>query len=282
MSIHADVASHIDPGIIDYGTNRRGLKQLRRQWRADGDAEAVVLMLHGISEHSGRYEHVGRQLAAAGIHAVGYDHQGHGESGGTQGYVERFEWFLDDVEDHLANLRVLELPIVLLGHSMGGLIATSYCISDRPQPDLLVVSGAALAAEVPDWQRKMAPRLSNVAPSLYIPGPFDGTILSRDPAVGEAYDADPMIKPGGTTRLGDELFRAMDATRGNVHQIQVPTYAVHGGNDRLVPAWATDPFDNLDQVTRVVVPGLEHEVFNEPEGPEQLALAIDWIKTNLA
>lgn len=281
MAIHADVAAQVDSGIIDYGTNRRGLKQLRRRWRAVGDAEAIVLILHGISEHSGRYEHVGRQLAEAGMHAYAYDHQGHGESGGTRGYVERFEWFLDDVEDHLAVCRDVGVPIVLLGHSMGGLIASSYCISDRPQPDLLVLSGAALAAEVPDWQRKAAPRMSKIAPALYLSAPMDGTILSRDPAVGAAYAADPLIKPGATARLGNELFQAMAATRSNVHQLRVPTYALHGGGDRLVPAWATDPLDNVENATRVVVPGLEHEIFNEPEGPELLAGAIDWIKSNL-
>lgn len=281
-AIHPDVASHIDSAIIDFGKNRRGLKQLRRRWRADGDAKAVVLVLHGISEHSGRYEHVGRQLAAAGMHVVAYDHQGHGESGGTHGFVERFERFLDDVEDHLANVASLGLPVVLLGHSMGGLIAASYCISDRPQPDLLVLSAPALAAEVPDWQRKFAPRLSTSLPTLYVPAEFDGTILSRDPAVGAAYDADPLIKPGATARLGDELFRAMAATTGNLHQLQVPAYVLHGGADRLVPPSASEPLEGLKGVTRVVAPGLAHETLNEPEGPQYLADAIEWIENQLA
>lgn len=280
-SIHPHVAPEVGASIIDFGKNRRGLKQLRRRWSATGDPKAVVLMLHGISEHSGRYEHVGRQLAAANMHAVAYDHQGHGESGGSPGFIERFERFVDDVEDHLANVAALGLPVVLLGHSMGGLIATAYCISDRPQPDLLVLSGPALAAEVPDWQRKAAPRLSSSLPTLYVSSKFDGTILSRDPAVGAAYDADPLIKPGATARLGDELFKAMTATSGNVHQLQVPAYVVHGGDDRLVPPAASAPFEGLPNVTRVVAPGLQHEVFNEPEGPDLLAAAIHWINDNL-
>lgn len=216
------------------------------------------------------------------MHVVAYDHQGHGESGGPHGFVERFERFLDDVEDHLANVAALGLPVILLGHSMGGLIATSYCISDRPQPDLLVLSAPALAAQVPDWQRKAAPRLSGSLPTLYVPAEFDGTILSRDPAVGAAYEADPLIKPGATARLGDELFKAMDATRGNVHQLRPPTYVVHGAADRLVPPSASEALEHVDGVTRVLAPGLAHEIFNEPEGPEQLAQVITWIEGQLS
>lgn len=241
-----------------------------------------MLVLHGISEHSGRYEHVGRQLAQAGMHVVAYDHQGHGESGGIHGFVEQFERYLDDVEDHLANVAALGLPVVLLGHSMGGLIATSYCISDRPQPDLLVLSGPALAAEVPDWQRKAAPRMSTSLPTLYVPTKFDAAILSRDPAVGAAYDADPLIKPGATARLGDELFKAMIATTGNVHQLQVPAYVLHGGDDRLVPPSASEPLAGVPGVTRVVAPGLRHEVLNEPEGPALLGDIVTWIDGHLA
>lgn len=281
MAIHSDVAPHIAPGVIDYGINRRGLRQLRRRWTAAGEPRGIVLLLHGINEHSGRYEHVGRQLAAAGFHTVAYDHQGHGESAGIRSYVESFERFLEDVEDHLANCRELGLPIILLGHSMGGLIATAYSVSDRPQPDLLVLSAPALGADVPGWQRAWAPRLANIVPSLFLPSRLDGTILSRDPAVGEAYNSDPLTITGSTVRLGDELFRAMEATTGSVHQIRRPTWVVHGSADRLCPAEASECLEGLPNVTRIVAPGLEHEVFNEPEGPTYLSAAIEWINDNL-
>lgn len=279
--IHAEVAAHIAPGIIDYGTNRYGLRQLRRRWTADGAARATVLMLHGINEHSGRYEHVGRQLAAAGFHVVAYDHQGHGESGGVRSYVEEFDRFLEDAEDHLANCREFGLPVVMLGHSMGGLIATAYGVGDRPQPDLYVLSGPALAAEVPQWQRTWSPRLSRLVPTLFVPAPLDGTILSRDPAVGEAYAADPLIRAGSTPRMGAELFAAMDRTTAAVHNLSRPTWVVHGGSDRLVPAQASACLAEVAGVTRIVAAGLEHEVFNEPEGPRYVAQAIDWINQHL-
>lgn len=282
MTIHSDVAPHIAPGVIDYGINRYGLRQLRRRWSATGEPQGIVLILHGINEHSGRYEHVGRQLAAAGFHSVAYDHQGHGESAGIRSYVEGFDRYLDDVEDHMENCRALGLPVILLGHSMGGLIAAAYSVSDRPQPDLLILSAPALAADVPAWQRAWAPRLVRLLPSLFLPSRLDGTILSRDPAVGEDYNSDPLTITGSTVKLGNELFQAMDATTSSVHQLQRPTWVVHGSADRLCPASASECLEGLDNVTRVVAPGLEHEVFNEPEGPTYLAAAIEWIYANLA
>ena len=280
--MHQDLASHIDNSVIDYGTNRRGLRILRRRWSPTGDPRAVVLLLHGIGEHTGRYEHVGRRLADAGFGVVAHDHQGFGESGGTRAFVESFEWYLDDVEDQMATVRELGLPVILLGHSMGGLIGAAYAMSDRPQPDLCVFSAPALGAEVPDWQRKWAPRLSRWLPSLFIPNPLDGTILSRDPDVGAAYAADPLIRPGGTTRLGHELFQAMNVTRANVHMIPMPTWVGHGTADRLVPIEASDPFDKMETATRVTYPGLRHELFNEPEGPAVLDDVVEWIDQQLA
>lgn len=280
--IHPQLADHVGPSIIDYGTNRQGLTQLRRTWIPEVDPIGVVVLMHGINEHSGRYEHVGRRLAASGLYTIVYDHQGHGGSGGARIYVERFDDFLDDAEDHLANARALDVPVILAGHSMGGLIASAYAISDRPQPDLLVLSAPALGAEVPDWQRTWAPRLSRFAPRLYVPSKFDGAILSRDPAVGEAYHGDPLIRSGGTTRLGNELFSAMDAVSASLHQIRVPTLVLHGSADALVPAATSEGFVGLDGVTRIVYPGLRHELFNEPEGPEILDQTVSWIETQLA
>ena len=116
---------------VDYGTNRKGNRQTRRQWLTDGPPRALVLIIHGIAEHSGRYEAVGAQFAAAGIGAVAIDQRGHGTTEGTKGHVEKFNGFLDDVEDQLSEMRTLGVPIILLGHSMGGLVSTAYSISER-------------------------------------------------------------------------------------------------------------------------------------------------------
>ena len=100
--------------LIDYGVNRKGNRQTRRQWLTDGPPRALVLMIHGIAEHSGRYEEVGAHLAAAGIGAIAIDQRGHGTTEGSKGHVETFEGFLDDVEDQITEMRTVGVPVVLL------------------------------------------------------------------------------------------------------------------------------------------------------------------------
>lgn len=269
-------------GTIDYGRTRAGLTQLRRQWRAVDTPRAVIVLVHGISEHTGRYEHVGAQFSAANFHTIAFDHRGHGGSAGPRTYVDSFDDFLDDVEDHLATARKTNLPVVLIGHSMGGLICTAYAVSERPQPDLLVLSAPALNAEIPKWQRVLAPRLSQLAPKLFVPSPSNTEVLSRDPDVQQGFENDPLIKSGATARLGAEMLTTMERVTDQLDRISVPTLVMHGRADALVPASASVGLADVAGVERREYPDLRHEIFNEPEGPALLAEVIDWIDAGLA
>jgi lysophospholipase len=262
-------------------TDRHGQPQLRRRWPAT-TPRAALLLVHGMAEHSERYEHVGAALSERGIDVLSFDLRGHGRSGGRRGHVDSFDHFLDDVEDLLAERRGLGVPVVLLGHSMGGLIAAAYAVSGRPEPDLLVLSAPALAADVPGWQRSLAPLLSKVLPTLSLPNDFDGALLSRDTEVGDAYRDDPLRVRKATTRLGSEIFSAMEHTTANLGSVGVPTYVLHGSDDRLVPATASAPLGDLDNVTRVVHEGLRHECLNEPERDEVIADLTAWLDDRLA
>lgn len=268
--------------IIDHGTTRDGLIQHRRRWHAGDRARAAVLLLHGIAEHSGRYEHVGRRLAAAGFDTIAIDHRGYGRSGGRRGHVDSWAQFTHDVEDQMAQVRTLGLPVVLLGHSMGGLIATRYVVDERIQPDLLVLSGPALGAVIPGHLRAMAPILSRFLPTLEIREEGDPSQLSTDPTVGETFYADPLRVPYPTARLGAELIRAMSEACAAIEKVTMPTYVVHGGDDELVPAAATEIFETLPNAERVVHEGLRHEVFNEPTGLEIVDDVIAWIERQLS
>jgi len=269
------------PSRIDYGTNRRGDTMVRRQWIPGGIPRAIVLIVHGIAEHAGRYEAVGRQFAEAGYGAVGIDQRGHGASGGRRRHIERFDEFLDDVEDQMAEIRAIGVPVVLLGHSMGGLISTAYCLSDRPLPDRLVLSGPALGAGMPQWQKTAALKLAQLRPTFEPRLPFDTAVLSRDPAVGEAYLADPLIQPSATVGLVSEIIRTAESTASRVHELSVPTLCLHGGADELVPAAASEVLEGLPGVERRVLPGLRHEIFNEPEGADIVGQVIDWLDASV-
>lgn len=250
-------------------SSRRGVSQYRRTWQAD-TPRAHVLLLHGIAEHSGRYEHIGATLASEGFSVRSYDHHGHGRSGGKRGHVDSFDVFLEDVEDNLAELRSEGLPVVLMAHSMGGLIAFDYAVSGRPLPDVLVLSGPALGATVPLWQRLAAPILGRLTPRFFIPSEFDGSLLSTDPDVGKLYEDDPLRVAGATAGLGFALFSAMKRANQRIGRLSIPTMVVHGGDDPIVPPQFTVPVGDHPMGTRVELPGLKHEVLNEPNWLETL------------
>jgi len=280
---------------------RDGLTQLQRRWRsAEGDPQprptadgrpspptepgrprSAVLLVHGIGEHSGRYDHVGRHLAEHGHDVLAFDSRGHGQSGGRRGHVESFHQVLDDVEDLVVERRQVQAPVVLFGHSLGGLVAAAYAASDRPQPELLVLSAPALSAVVPRWQLLAAPLLSRVAPKMFIKRDLKGALLSVDPEVQRLYDDDPLRVPGATARFGQEILLAMADTTASLGRIKVPTYVLHGGADELVPPEVSQPLADLPLVTRRVWPGLRHEALNEPSWLDVLDDVEVWLDSAL-
>ena len=266
---------------VDYGLTRDGLVQLRRHWAAPSP-RAVVLVVHGIAEHSGRYEHVGRFLADKGFDVVAIDLRGFGQSGGRRAYVHSFEDFLDDVEDQMAEVRKLGVPVVLLGHSMGGLIALSYALSARPLPDLLALSAPALAANIPAPLRALTPLFARLAPRVQVPSPVRGDVLSTDPAVGAAYMADPLVVRLATPALGHALMRQILWANDHLSGLTLPTFVMHGADDRLVPARSTRTLGEQAGVTRRTYPALRHEVFNEPVHESILQELVDWMTEQLA
>ncbi len=263
-----------------YGSAADGRVQFRRRWRVQ-QPRAAALLVHGIGEHSGRYEHVGSALAEAGIDVLAHDQRGYGHTEGRRAFVRSFDEFLDDVEHLLEDRRALDVPVVLIGHSLGGLVATTYLVSDRPQPDLAVLSAPALDADAPAWQRKVAPALGTVAPRFSLTADFDGSILSRDPEVQRAYEFDPLRVPHSTAALGKAILTTMEATRASLDRVRVPVYVLHGDADTLVPPSASEPLAELDDVTRRLWPDLRHESLNEPERDEVIAEIVAWLDGRL-
>jgi alpha-beta hydrolase superfamily lysophospholipase len=246
-------------------TTTIGRVQVRR-WPAANAARLIVLV-HGYGEHIGRYEHVARALAARGSAVVGPDHVGHGHSGGEPALVEDFEAIVDDLRAIVRETRG-DLPVVMVGHSMGGLIATRY--AQRHPEDLagLVLSGPAigLGPVMEGWLAAPEP------PS----DPIDPAVLSRDPAVGEAYAADPLVYHGGWKRPTLEAFVAADrAIAAGPTFGDLPLLYVHGGDDQLVPVDVARPV-----VERLAGPdaevhildGARHEVFNETDKDQTIGL----------
>ena len=158
-------------------------------------------------------------------------------------------------------------PVVLYGHSMGALIVLGYLLSERPDPDLVVLSSPALDTTLASWKKSLAPTVSRVAPTLAIPNGVDGSTLSRDPAVAATLGADPLAAKASTARFAAEALTEQARVRRDYAGLTLPTLVLHGLDDGLVPAQASEVLGTLPNVERRTYPGLRHELHNEPEGP---------------
>lgn len=281
MTVHTTPGESPLSSIASAESTPAGVHELVRRWVPDATPRAEVVLCHGIAEHSGRYEAVGDRLAGAGLAVTAYDQIGFGASGGPRAWVEAWSDVLDQIQRHVEAARATGRPVVLLGHSNGALFALEYALAERPAPDLLVLSAPGLAGGAA-WQRALAPVLSRIAPRMQIPNALDGLQLSRDPAVGEAYFADPLVLTKTTTRYGNELFRAMDRVRGAIDRLAVPTLVLHGADDTIVPPQASAPLGDVPGVERRLYPALRHELFNEPEGMGIVDDVVAWIEARLA
>ncbi|TAL10325.1 MAG: alpha/beta hydrolase [Chloroflexota bacterium] len=284
--------------IVDSASSRDGTRLLTRHWVAgatgsDGPltrhwpAEAPragVLIVHGVGEHSGRYEEVGEQFAAAGLETFGWDLRGMGASRGERAWTDRFDRFHDDVEDRLAATRAAlpGRPVILYGHSLGGLISLGYALSDRPKPDLLVLSAPGIDDDLAAWKHKLAPILARILPKVRIANGIAPSMLSRDEGRQEAARTDPLMLNSSTTRLGALSFAEQARVRSAAATLAVPTLVIHGLDDPIVPARATEPLAEISGVTRRTYAGVRHELHNEPEGPAIIADVIAWIDSQLA
>ena len=266
----------------DHFSARGGLK-LERRWWLPERATRVVALVHGLAEHSARYDFVGRWLAARHFAVYAFDQRGHGRSAGPRTHCPDFDALLDDIESFLRTFEA-ELdgrPLVLLGHSMGGLEVARLLADRKPPVTAAVLSGPALgvADGAPRSRLVLARALSALLPRLPIPQPVDPDTLSRDPEVVAAYRADPLVPKRISARLAAELLRcAGEAVRAAEH-VRVPVLIVHGEADALCPVAASRAFVGSLQTPAELktYPGLRHEVLNEPEREEVLGDVVAWL-----
>jgi alpha-beta hydrolase superfamily lysophospholipase len=253
-------------------------------WLPDADPRAVDVIAHGAGEHSGRYEHVGARLSAAGFAAYALDHRGHGRSEGTRALIDRLDRAVADLRSFIALARSRHegLRCFLLGHSMGGCISLQYTLAHQEEIDGLVLSGpmAALAAASPATLLG-ARVLSTIAPTL---GVYDVEIeaVSRDPAVVEAYASDPLVHHGKIpARTVAELSAAIGRFPDRVATLTLPMLVMHGTADRILPlegARMVATGASSDDVTLTLYEGLYHEILNEPEQGEVLDEIVAWLE----
>jgi alpha-beta hydrolase superfamily lysophospholipase len=259
----------------------------RRGWLPERPWGAL-LVVHGYAEHSGRYEELGAWFAARGLAVLSYDQRGHGRSEGTRCHVDRFAEFLDDLDLVLERVRSEhpDLPAVLLGHSMGGLVVSAFLADRRPTVAAAVTSGAALALGpgVSRARITAARLMRRVAPRLALGSGLDPAGLSRDPEVVRRYLEDPLVYRTMTTSLAAELLGAIPVVAARAVEVQVPMLLLHGSDDPLCPIEGSRAFHGGVRVPGSAFrayPGLRHEIFNEPERESVFADLLEWVRATL-
>lgn len=273
-------------GNIDvlHAATGKSTRLFQQSWLPDGAAKAALILVHGFGEHSGRYEHVARYFTERGFAVYAIDHEGHGKSDGTPGHVERFSVYFDGVTRIVERARAEQgdIPLFLVGHSMGGLIAAAYLMDHQDEFAGCVLSGPALASDAapPSWLRAINRLLSALLPKLGMIK-LDATGVSRDPDVVERYLADPLVFKGKlTARLLDELLGQADAVLAHAGEIRLPILLLHGEADQLTaPSGSIALHETVasDDKTLKIYPGLFHEIFNEPEKEQVLADMYAWL-----
>lgn len=244
----------------------------------------LVLLVHGIAEHGARYAHVAERLGAAGYAVVAVDHRGHGRSAGMPGNVGRMAAVVADLHRvrGIAEQRLPGVPVFVLGHSLGGLIALDYVTTTGADGLAgLAVSGVAIDPAIGTrLQRRLAPVLSAVLPGLGVTA-LDPTTISADPAVVSAYRADPLVYHGKVrARTGAETLRAIVRVSRALATVRLPVLVMHGTEDRLAsPAGArllAESVGSADTTLRLY-DGFHHEVFNEPGRERVLTDLVAWL-----
>ncbi len=230
----------------------------------------VLILVHGLGEHSNRYLNVVNHFCPRGMAHSGYDHRGFGKSDGTRAYVDSFDDYVDDLDSFVADARGrhADKPLVVVGHSMGGLIVLRWAALRAPSVAAIVSSGAALEMGEPlPGARLIATRiLSRLVPKLSMPNEVDPNGLSHDTAVVKAYVEDPLVIRKITVRLGNEILRSMGEALALAGRVNVPLLLLHGEKDPLVAASGSQRFYEATQAPHKrlhVYPGFYHEIFNE-------------------
>ena len=265
-----------------------GVRIVYDVWTPDATPRGVVILSHGFGEHARRYDHVAQRFGRDGLLTYALDHRGHGRSGGKRVLVKDISEFTGDF-DTLVGIATHEhpgVPRIVLGHSMGGGIVFAYGIEHPDNYDLMVLSGPAVAAQaaVSPLLAWLAKTIGAIAPGLPLQQ-LDAGAVSRDPAVVDAYNTDPLVYhgkvPGGIARV---LLLVGETMPQRAASLAAPLLVVHGAEDRLIPVEGSHQLAaavGSPDVELKVYPGLYHEVFNEPEQDQVLDDVVAWINARL-
>jgi alpha-beta hydrolase superfamily lysophospholipase len=259
------------------------------RWMRPASQRGIVVLVHGITEHSGRYSWLAEALVKSQFAFYAFDLRGHGRSEGARGHVDRFEHYVEDVHAFCdwVRHRETDTPLFLMGHSMGSLIVARYTARGEP-----CVTGAILAStpahlcSPPSLLLRMAGQLLAVfTPRLSLQAPLDPCALSHDPEVIHATRLDPLMQRRVTLRWATELFAAIRDLPAYARALQVPVLVLHGTEDSI--AGITGAYQLLRWIGSTdkalkTFPGARHELYNEVQRDQVFVELIGWLEQHTA
>jgi len=254
----------------------------------ENERKAVVLLVHGLGEHSSRYEHVAKFLTSNGIGLETFDLRGHGKSDGRRAYINSFDEHLRDLDIFYKRVKERHpgTPVFLYGHSMGATIATLYVITRKTEFQGLLLSGILIKMgdDISPLLIKMSSIIGTYAPRMKTTK-LDSASISRDPRIVKNYDEDPLnYRAGIPARTGLELITAMNRIQAQMETITLPILIMHGSGDKMTdPGGSQELYDAASSKDKTIklYNGFYHEIHNDPEKQQVFKDIEDWISSHI-
>jgi acylglycerol lipase len=274
-----------DSAVVTEGfiNSADGTKLAYRAWPVSG-ASITFAVIHGLGEHSGRYERFARGMAEFQMGTYAIDLRGHGKSAGQRGHVDAWSQWTDDAAALIKQVEA-QAPgeVVPLGHSFGGVAMLSTMLAGKaPNTKRFIVSSPALKlkVKVPAWKASLAGILSSVAPKLAMNNEVDAGTVSRIPEIVDAYRTDPLVHGRISTRLYAEWLRAATDVLDRAEAIKVPFLILAGTDDRLIdPAGSRELHQRAPVMSEFrMLDGRYHEPFNDRGSDEVFTVIADWLR----
>lgn len=276
--------SHIEK----YFTSKDNLQLYLQVWETEKTSKALVCLVHGLGEHSGRYAHVAAALNDAGYHLAAFDLRGHGKSQGQRGHSPSIDCFNDDIAGFVIQVSQMypNLPCFIYAHSLGGLLGLNFLISRKPLLKGAIISAPGLRS--PLQEQKFKVLLSKwgglLLPRVNIKSGLDPKGLSHDEELIKAYIGDPLVHDNVTFGLARSMMVGISRVFSRASEIQIPLLVMHGSEDPLVYPQGSQELCKLvsGECTLKIWHGLFHEIHNEPQKNEVIAAMIDWMDSHLS
>jgi alpha-beta hydrolase superfamily lysophospholipase len=260
-----------------------GNKMFFQSWSPSGNPEMVIALVHGLGEHSGRYQHWARKFCEESIAFAAFDLRGHGLSEGKRGNIPSLEVAFSDIGLFLERVEVIfpDTPVVLYGHSLGGNLAVNYVLSRDSNLAALVMTSPwlQLSAPVPNYKKMLAHLAGSLMPSFIQPSGLDPVYLSRDQKVVHEYRSDPLVHDRISAGLYLSGSHGSEKALSLAGNITMPVLIMHGTDDGLTSPEGSKSFNGNsgENVTLKLWDGFYHELHNEPEKDDVFLFIAGWL-----